>query len=99
MGFLQRIKKKLGIAGEEFTIGANTYTGVFKVLDSGTLRNYLDDVEIMGVTKPALLLVTDADASICVSDTITRDGRIYTVLKTSTHRIGGAAMAKIAILA
>jgi hypothetical protein len=98
MGFLQRIKKKLGIAGEEFTIGANTYTGAFRILDSGTLRNYLDDVEIMGVTKPALLLVTDADAAISVSDTITRDGRTYTVLKTSTHRIGGAAMVKIAIL-
>jgi hypothetical protein len=99
MGFLQRIKKKLGVAGEEFTIGANTYTGVFKVLDSGTMNTYLDDVERMGVTKPGLLLVTDAATSISVSDTIARDGRTYEVLKTSTHRIGGVAMVKIAILA
>lgn len=99
MGFIQRIKKKLGVAGEEFTIGANTYTGVFRILDSGTLRNYLDDVEIMGVTKPGLLLVTDADTPISVSDTITRDGRNYTVLKISAHRIGGVAVVKLAVLA
>jgi len=99
MPFLQRIKKKLGIAGEDFTVGANTYRGVFKVLDTGTMRNYLDDTEVMGVTRPGLLLTTDADASISVTDTITRDGRTYEVLKVSTHRIANVAVVKIAILA
>jgi hypothetical protein len=99
MSFLTRIKKKLGVAGEEFTVGGNTYRGTFKIIDSGTLRNYLDDVELMGVTKPGLLLITDADASISPTNTITRDGRTYEVLKTSTHRIGGVAVVKVAILA
>lgn len=99
MGFLQRIKKKLGIAGEQFTVNSNTYRGVFKILDSGTMRNYLDDTEALGLTKPGLLLITDADASISVGNTIVRDGRTYEVLKTSTHRIGSAAVVKIAVLA
>ena len=99
MPFLERIKKKLGIAGEQFTVGSNTYRGVFRVLDVGTMRSYLDDVEAMGVVRPGLLLVTDADASISVGSTVTRDGRTYEVLKLSTHRIGKAAVVKVAVLA
>ena len=99
MGFLQRVKKKLGIAGEQFTVGGNTYHGVFKILDTGTMRTYLDDTEVLGATRPGLLLITDADASISVGATITRDSRTYEVLKTSTHRIGSVAVVKIAILA
>ncbi len=48
--------------------------------------------------RPGLLLVTRADASIAVNDTITRDGRTYTVLKTSLHRIGDTSVVKIVIL-
>ncbi len=99
MPFLERIKKKLGIVGEQFSIGSNTYRGVFRVLDSGTMRAYLDDVEAMGVTRPGLLLVTHADAVISVGNTITRDGRTYEVLKVSVHRIANTAAAKIAVLA
>lgn len=99
MGFLQRVKKKLGVGGEQFTVGGNTYRGVFKILDSGTMRNYLDDTEVLGMTRPGLLLITDADAVITAGATITRDSRTYEVLKTSTHRIGSVAIAKLAILA
>jgi len=99
MGLLTRMLVALRRAGEEFTVGTNTYRGVFRVLDSGTMRSYLDDVEIMGVTRPALLLVTRPDAAVNVSDTITRDGRTYTVLKVGTHRVGGLAVVKQAILA
>ena len=98
MSFLSRVIKKLGSYGEQFTVGANTYRGVFKPLDSGTLHTYLDDVEAMGVVKPGLVLVTRGDAVINVNDTITRDSRTYTVLKTSLNRIGGVAVVKIVIL-
>ncbi len=99
MGLLTRVLVGLRRAGEEFTVGSNTCRGVFRTLDSGTMRTYLDDVEVMGVTRPGLLLVTRADAAIGVNDTITRDGRTYTVLKVSTHRVGGVAVVKQAILA
>jgi hypothetical protein len=94
-----RIKKKFARHGEQFTVGANTYRGVFSVLNSGTMSSYLDDVEKMGVTRPGLLLVTQGDASIAVNDQITRDSRTYTVLKVSNHRIGDTTVVKIAILA
>jgi hypothetical protein len=99
MSFLTRIRKKLHIAGEQFTVGANTYHGVFKILDTGTMRIYLDDAEVMAVERPGLVLIADVDASIAAGNTITRDGREYYVMKVATHRIGGVAMVKIAILA
>jgi len=99
MGFLDRVIAGLSRAGEDFTVGSNTYRGVFRVLDTGTMRNYLDDVEVMAVTRPGLLLITQGDAEIDVSDTITRDGRTYTVLKTSQHRVGRVTVVKQAVLA
>ena len=98
MHFIERIAKKLASFGEQFTIGSTTYRGVFKLLDSGTLRVYLDDVEVMGVVHPALLLVTAPNVPISEDDTLTRDGRTYTVLKTALHRIGNTSVMKIAIL-
>lgn len=98
MGYLARFKKKLEKAGEQFTVNGNTYRGIFRILDSGTMRTYLDDVETMAVVRPGLLLVTQSDAAIAVDDTITRDGRTYTVLKTSNHRIGEITVVKVAVL-
>jgi len=98
MHFVERIAKKLASFGEQFTVNGTTYRGVFKLLDSGTLRVYLDDVEVMGVVHPALLLVTGPDIPISEDNTLTRDGRTYTVLKTALHRIGGVSVVKIAIL-
>ena len=99
MLMFDRIKNKLAKHGEEFTVGANTYHGVFAILNSGTMNSYLDDVEQMGVARPGLMLVTDGEASIAVNDTIARDGRTYTVLKVSNHRVGDTTVVKIAILA
>ena len=99
MVIADRILKNLDKIGEQFTVNGNTYHGVFKILDSGTMRTYLDDVEVMGVVHPGLLLVTEADASIAVGDSITRDDRTFQVLKTSQHRIADVVVVKLAILA
>lgn len=98
MRIAERIAKKFKKFGEAFTVNGNTYYGVFRILDSGTMRTYLDDVEVMGVVKPGLLLVTKGDATISANNTITRDGRTFTVLKTSQHRIGAVSVVKLVIL-
>ena len=96
--FAERVVRKLKRHGELFTVGGNTYHGVFKILDTGTMRNYLDDVEAMGVVKPGLLLVTEPTADLSVGNEITRDELVYRVLKTSLHRIGEIVVVKIAVL-
>ncbi|MCE5199059.1 hypothetical protein LLG39_08790, partial [bacterium] len=73
MGFLDRIKKRLTKVGEQFTVtNGGTYRGVFRMLDSSTMRTYLDDAEVMNVTHPGLLLITQGDATIEPNNTITR---------------------------
>ena len=62
------------------------------------MRLYLDDIESMGLTHPALMLVTEPDVDIDVGDSISRDDRSYMVLKTAVHRIAGVAVVKITIL-
>ncbi len=99
MRLLERVKRKIATYGERFVLGSNTYYGVFAPLNSGTMRTYLDDVELMGVARPALMLVTGPEVPIALNDRITRDGRTYTVLKTSNNRIGETIVVKIAILA
>ena len=96
--FETRIAKKLDKFGEQFTCDGNTYDGIFRVADTGTLRTYLDDSQMMGVNKPGLMLVTDPDADIERLDTITRDGIDYTAYEVSLHRISGIPALMIVIL-
>lgn len=98
MRFVDRVAHKLDFFGETFSVNGNACQGMFKLLDTGTMRLYLDDIESMGITHPALALVTTPDANVDVGDSISRDDRSYTVLKIATHRIGGNAVIKIAIL-
>lgn len=96
--FSERIRKKLEQFGESFTVNGATYRGIFRILDASTANAYLDDTERMAVAKPGLMLVTDSSAVISSGNTLTRDGRTYTVLKTSISRIGTEAVVRVAIL-
>ncbi len=96
--WIKRVLALFEKKGELFTLGGNSYYGVFKSLDSGTMRTYLDDIEVMAVVKPALLLVTHANVPIAINDQIVRDERTYTVLKIVKHRLGTSITAITAVL-
>lgn len=95
----RRIQGAMKRVGEEFACGGQTLRGVFRVLDPASMRSYLDDVELMGIDRPGLLLVIRGDAGIDVNDTITRDGRTYKVLKVFRHRFAGTTAVKTVVLA
>jgi hypothetical protein len=59
---------------------------------------YLDDTESQAVVRPGLFLIAAGDADIDVNDTLTRDGRIYTVRKVAVERLGGLPAVKFAVL-
>jgi hypothetical protein len=84
--------------GEEIQIGGSTIRGFFQPLDSFRTHLYLDDTEAQAVVKPGLFLITHADASININDTVTRDGRIYTIRKVALERLGDTAVLKCAVL-
>jgi hypothetical protein len=94
----KRIAQKITKIGEQFTVGSNTYLGIFKPLDSGTARTYLNDVDIMGIVNPGLVLITQPDAVIAIYDTITRDSKSYTVMRTYVHRVKGIPIFMLVVL-
>jgi uncharacterized protein (DUF1330 family) len=99
MSYLDRVKKKLAKHGEQFTVTGGTYHGIFRILDASTINSYLEDAEKMCLAHPGLLLITQGDATITLTDTITRDGRTYSVMRVSQHRISGTTVVKVVILA
>lgn len=98
MPVMERMVNKIAKLGEEFTVGSNTYRGVFKLLDSGTMRTYLNDTEIMGIVNPGLLLMTAPDSVIDIDDTVTRDSRAYTVKRSVVHRVMGVPVVRMVVL-
>lgn len=98
MLLLQRIANNIVRLGEEFTVGANTYKGVFKVLDPSTMRTYLNDVEAMGVTVPGLILYTTPDTPVNQADTVTRDGVNYYAYRSVIQKVMGVPVARMVIL-
>ena len=99
MLFKKRLDNKLAAFGEDFLLnGVTPLKGFFQQLDTGRMHIYLDDTEVAMLARPGLFLVTSADASMAVGATIQRDGRTYSVLKTSIQRIAGTAVARIAVL-
>lgn len=98
MLFKRRIDEKLESFGESFTIGGNAYKGFIQELDMGRARMYFDDTEMMALVHPALFIVTSADASISPGQTMTRDGKTYTVRKTSKQRLADTVMVQFVLL-
>ena len=98
--FKKRMDDKLASFGEDYLLNGTTpLKGFFQQLDTGRMHIYLDDTEVAMLTRPGLFMVTSAGAAIAVGNTVARDGRTYTVLKTSEQKIAGVTVAKIAILA
>ena len=98
VSYAQRVIDKLKIVGESFTLDGVTRYGVFRPLDSGTMRTYLDDIEVMAVPRPGLFLVTGSDTPIVVDDTVTRDGTTYTVKRVFHHTVAGETALTTAVL-
>jgi hypothetical protein len=99
MLYKQRIDKQFSRFGEAFSINGTTPAkGFFQQLDTGRMHIYLDDTEVAMMIRPGLFLVVPADTVIAAGNTIARDGRTYTVLKTANQRIKDTVMVKIAIL-
>lgn len=102
--YSDRVNRVLAVKGEPLSFG--TYGGVLGVVivrsvvamaGSGDINAYLDDVEKMGVTYPALKLTLAGDSLLAVSDAFTRDSRSFSIFKVFKHRIGSEVVGVTAI--
>lgn len=74
-------------------------SAIVAALDIGTMRTYLDDVEVMGVVRPGLKLVLAGDSTVIAADVFTREGRSFEVLKIMNQTISNVVVAKVAVCA
>ena len=98
-----RVSAGFGRFGEAVTterVGAlRERQGVFAPLDLSASAVYFDANEAVGLVRPGLLLYLDgADADPpLVGDIFTRDGRLWTVRKTQTFRLGNTPLLVMAV--
>ncbi len=91
---IERLGETLSFTKLAGTAGSFSVECIVQPLDSGTMRTFLDDVETMGVTHPALKGTVAGDSTVAVNDTFTREGVTYTVLKVFFHRVGSDVIGK-----
>ena len=89
-----RVSAGFGRFGETVTVEragiGRDRRGVFAPLDLSAASVYFDANEAVGLVRPGLLFYLDgADADPpLMGDIFTRDGRLWTVRKTQTFRLG-----------
>ncbi len=97
MSYASRHSEAIDRIGETLTIGGTVCKVAVDICDSTTLRKLFDDVEVMAVVKPALLIVAKADSTIAATQTFTRDARTFTVRRVAIQRLAGEAVCKLAV--
>ena len=98
-----RVSAGFGRFGETVTVEragiGRDRRGVFAPLDLSAASVYFDANEAVGLVRPGLLFYgdgADADPPL-VGDIFTRDGRLWTVRKTQTSRLGGTPLVVLAV--
>lgn len=56
-------------------------TGIYRILDRGTMSTYLNDTEMLGVVRPGAIVFLKSDTTVVLSDVFSRDGRDYYILR------------------
>ena len=88
MSYKKRADSVFDKYGEEYLINETTSArGFFQLADYTRLYAFFDSVEQASILRPALILMTAADTSVGVDDSITRDERTYTVTKMAQIRV------------
>lgn len=99
MKLKERVDKTFDRYGESFLInGVTEAKGFFQQLDPTRMSMYFDPVEQSGIIRPALIVMVAADTQVAANDTVTRDGRVYTVSKMSNQRVKDTVVMQVLLL-
>ncbi len=99
----RRVSALFARYGEAFTLirsGQNhPGQGLFAPMDGQTAGTYFDANESVGLLRPALSLYADGGQSDppLAGDVFFRDGRLWTVRKTQTFRLGDTPLLILAL--
>jgi hypothetical protein len=99
MGLKKRADDVFRAFGESFLInGVTEAKGFFQQLDQTRMNMYFDVIEQGSILRPALIALVPADTVVSTGDTITRDGRTYTVAKMSKQRVRDTVLSQTLLL-
>ena len=79
----EKIKNTIKLFGTELCVGGVKKIALIRLMASGEAKNYLDDVEYLGVVKPAYFLIMSYDCGIGENATFSFEGRTLTVRKVT----------------
>lgn len=84
---------------EQFLINGTTAAkGIIMLLDKNRMHVFFDDVEQDQFDRPALIVLAPADTQVAVNNTVTRDGRTYTVSRVAKRRYRDEVVSQFILL-
>ncbi|MBL8065733.1 MAG: hypothetical protein JNM34_07730 [Chthonomonadaceae bacterium] len=84
--------------GEDFSVGAANYRGVFSNMTTGTARAYLTGFEIDTAILPIWCCLVPPDTSIAIDDLVSWNSLPLTVKKILEARYKAGVVAKMLVL-
>jgi len=78
--------------------GSFAHNCIVRQAESGILNMYLDSVEQMALSRPALVVICKSGTAVIVADTFTRDSVNYVCVKRGIHRLGNEIIGRTAIM-
>jgi len=102
-GHLRRVAALMERYGERFTVSqageSRSLRGLFAPADGAATGTYFDANESVGLLKPALSVYVDGGqtAPPQPGEIYTRDGRLWTVRKSQTFRLGDTPLLYLAL--
>ncbi len=94
----ERAKSTLESYGESFAIEGRPTKGFFQHLDTQRMNMFFDDIEISTIIRPALIVFIPGDATAAVNETLSRDGRTYTIKKLAKLRAKDTVVMQVLLL-
>lgn len=85
---IDRIGHSLSFSKLGGVSGTFSVTCIVEAADSGTLKTFLDEVELMGVVRPALKVTCKGDSGVIADDQFTFDGVVFSVRRAFKNYVG-----------
>lgn len=94
-----RADKVFHRAGQPFLINGSVQArGMFMLLDKNRMHVFFDDIEQDTFDRPALIVLVPADTSVALNDTVSLDGRTYTVRRVAKRRFRDEVVSQFILL-
>lgn len=94
----EKIKKYIDRHGTKVNINSSECRILIRLMSSGEAKTYLDDIEYMGIIKPAYFIVFSYDTPIEENSSFVLEGRNFSVKKVTPVFYGNEIIFRSAVI-